>query len=146
MCALLNFKKENVKMTDDERILECQKEIKRLRQCVRQYEDELENIRKNIDSCVASDEIFSPQNYLMVVTGNCFMIDENDDIATIKNILKQTGNEKLKSFSLNEVYKAALENCRIVLVDCMVYDNNQNKFLHKLQWFEVNKTNMMGEI
>ena len=133
-------------MSDDERVLECQKEIRRLRQCVRQYEEELENIQSNIDSCVVSDEIFSPQNYLMVVTGKCFMIDGSDDIATIKSILKQTGNEKLKSFSLNEVFKAASENCRVVLVDCMIYDNNQNKFIHKLQWFEVEKTNMMGEI
>ena len=133
-------------MTDDERILECQKEIKRLRQCVRQYEAELENIQNNIDSCMASDEIFSPQNYLMAVTGKCFMIDGDDDIAAIKNILKQTDNEKLRNFSLNQVFKAAVENCRIVLVDCMIYDNSQNKFMHKLQWFEVNKTNMMGEI
>lgn len=133
-------------MSDDERVLVCQKEINRLRQCVRQYEEDLENIRLNIDSCVVSDEIFSPQNYLMVVTGKCFVIDGNDDIAAIKNILKQTGNENLKSFSLNEVYKAAIENCRMVLVGCMIYDNSQNKFMHKLQWFEVNKTNMMGEI
>lgn len=133
-------------MSDDERVLECQKEIKRLRRCVRQYEEELENIQNSIDGCVASDEIFSPQNYLMAVTGKCFMIDGDDDVATIKSILKQTGYEKLKSFSLNEVYRAALENCRVVLVDCMVYDNNQNKFTHKLQWFEVNKTNMIGKI
>lgn len=126
-------------MSDDERVLVCQKEIKQLRQCVRQYEEELENIQSNIDSCVVSDEIFSPQNYLMVVTGKCFMTHGRDDIATIKSILKQTGNEKLKSFSLNEVFKAASENCRVVLVDCMIYDNAQNKFIHKLQWFEVNK-------
>lgn len=36
MYALLNSKKESAKMSDDERVLECQKEIKRLRQCVRQ--------------------------------------------------------------------------------------------------------------
>lgn len=36
MYTLLNFQRENVKMSDDERVLECQKEIKRLRQCVRQ--------------------------------------------------------------------------------------------------------------
>lgn len=126
-------------MYDDERVLVCQNEIKRLRQCVRQYEEELENIQSNIDSCVVSDEIFSPQNYLMVVTGKCFIVNGSDDIAIIKSILKQTGNEKLKSFSLNEIFKAASGNCRVVLVDCMIYDDAQNKFIHKLQWFEVNK-------
>lgn len=36
MYALLNSKKESAKMSDDERVLECQKKIKRLRLCIRQ--------------------------------------------------------------------------------------------------------------
>ena len=60
-------------MNDEERIKEYQKEIRRLRACVREYEEQLENIRNGNCDFVVSEQIFSPQNYLMTVTGNVLL-------------------------------------------------------------------------
>ena len=125
-------------MNDEERIKECQKEIRRLRACVREYEEQLENIRNGNCDFVVSEQIFSPQNYLMTVTGKCFVVDGDNDILTIKNILKQEGHEKLKCFSLSELLQAVSEKCNVVLVDCMVCE--EKEFTHRLCWFEVKKT------
>ena len=131
-------------MNDEERIIECQKEIRRLRACVREYEEQLENIRNGKCDFVVSEQIFSPQNYLMTVTGKCFVVDGDNDILTIKNILKQEGYEKLKCFSLNELLQAVSEKCNVVLVDCMVCEGKE--FMHRLCWFEVEKTKMIGDM
>lgn len=131
-------------MNDEERIKECQKEIRRLRTCVREYEEQLENIRNGNCDFVVSEQIFSPQNYLMTVTGKCFVVDGDNDILTIKNILKQEGYEKLKCFSLNELLQAVSEKCNVVLVDCMVCE--EKEFTHRLCWFEVEKTKMIGDM
>lgn len=91
---------------------------------------------------VLSKDIYSPQNFLEVITGKCFIIDGEDDIDLIHSILIQEKYEDddcctVWDYPLDEIDEA-LENDRdVVLVDCMVVNPKTDRFEHLYRWFEV---------
>ena len=85
---------------------------------------------------VKSEQIFSPQNYLEAVTGNCYFCNADDDLGFIDNILAQEGFE-LWDYPLSEINHIVENNINVVLVDCMVTNPETDQFEHVYRWFEV---------
>jgi hypothetical protein len=85
---------------------------------------------------VKSEQIYSPQNYLMEVTDNCYIINGDDDVGLIERILYENGFD-LWSYPLSEVDHIVENNIDVVLVDCMVYNEETKEYDHEYRWFEV---------
>ena len=88
---------------------------------------------KNI---VKSKKLYSPQNYLELITGNTYFISGDNDILLIETILKQEGY-CLWNYSINEVEHLIESEIPVVLVDCMVYNEDKKDYEHEYRWFEV---------
>lgn len=84
---------------------------------------------------VKSKELYSPQTYIELITGACHIIDGDDDLASIKSVLKQYGRTA-KSYELDEIRKVLQDNADVVLVDCMKWDNSENEYKHHYYWLE----------
>ena len=89
---------------------------------------------KNI---VKSNKLYSPQNYLELITGNTYIIQGDNDIEFIEKILEQEGY-CLWNYSLNEVEHLIESEIPVVMVDCMIYKEEKNEYEHEIRWFEVN--------
>lgn len=86
---------------------------------------------------VKSNELFSPQNYLHSVTGLCYIINGDNDIAFIESVLSHKGYGNLWNYPLSEIDHIVENDINVVLVDCMMYDKEAQEFKHELRWFEV---------
>ena len=84
---------------------------------------------------VKSEKIYSPQQYLEVITGKCYIV-RDDDIATIEKILRHTGNN-LWNYPMSEIDHIVENNLDVVLVDCMYWNEDKHEFDHIFRWFEV---------
>lgn len=85
---------------------------------------------------VKSERIYSPQQYLMAVTGKCYIVRDDDDIETITGILADTG-WNLWNYPLSEIDHIVENNLDVVLVDCMYWNEDNHEFDHIVRWFEV---------
>lgn len=85
---------------------------------------------------VKSEQIYSPQNYLIEVTGDCYIIQGDDDVGLIERILYECGFE-LWSYPLSEIDHIVENELNVVLVDCMVYNEGTSEYEHEYRWFEV---------
>ena len=86
---------------------------------------------------VKSEKLFSPQSYLDSVTGKCYVVDGDDDIEFINDALCANGYDSLWDYPLSEIDVIVESGFDVVLVDCMVYDEDAKEFKHELRWFEV---------
>ena len=85
---------------------------------------------------VKSEQIYSPQNYLEGVTDNCYIIRGDDDVSLIERILCENGYE-LWNYPMSEIDHIVENNLNVVLVDCMVVNEETDQFEHQYRWFEV---------
>ena len=85
---------------------------------------------------VKSEQIYSPQSYLVAVTGDCYLIRGEDDVAFIHGVLAQEGLD-LWDYPLSEIDHIVENNLNVVLVDCMVVNEETDQFEHEYRWFEV---------
>lgn len=81
---------------------------------------------------VKSNELYSPQSYLELVTGNCYVIRDGD-VGEIDTILLKNGLS-LWSYPLCEVDHIVDNNLDVVLVQCASTDDPG---ILELRWFEV---------
>ena len=87
---------------------------------------------------VKSDKLYSPESYLEAVTGKYFIVRGDDDIAEIEAILDRYGyRDELWNYPLSEINHIAENDIGVVLVDCMVYNEDKKEFEHVYRWFEV---------
>ena len=86
---------------------------------------------------VKSEQIYSPQNYLMAVTGKCYMYDGENDIVFINNRLYENDLDYLWDYPMSEIEHIAQNDIDVVLVDCMVVNEETDQFEHQYRWFEV---------
>lgn len=87
---------------------------------------------------VKSERIYSPQNYLEAVTGNYYIIRDDNDITTIQKILAENGyRNKFWDYPLSEIDHIVENDLNVVLVDCMVWNREERVFQHEYRWFEV---------
>ena len=89
---------------------------------------------KNI---VKSKKLYSPQNYLELITGKTYIVQGDNDIELIEKILEQEGY-CLWNYSLNEVEHLIESEIPVVMVDCMIYKEEKKEYEHEIRWFEVN--------
>jgi hypothetical protein len=85
---------------------------------------------------VKSEQIYSPQNYLEAVLGKCFIIRGDNDIAEIEAILEDY-ERSFWNYPLSEIDHIVENELNVVLVDCMVYNEDKKEFEHAYRWFEV---------
>lgn len=85
---------------------------------------------------VKSEKIYSPQNYLEIVTGRCYIISGENDVEFIEKILEEEC-DSMWSYPLSEIDHIVEEGLDVVLVDCMVVNANTERFEHVYRWFEV---------
>ena len=85
---------------------------------------------------VKSEQIYSPQNYLEAVTGQCYVVRGDNDIDTIETILETYGYN-FWNYPLSEIDHIVENEINVVLVDCMVYNEEKKEFEHVYRWFEV---------
>lgn len=85
---------------------------------------------------VKSEQIYSPQNYLEAVTGECYIIRGDNDIKTIEAILDDHFYE-LWNYPLSEIDHIVENQLNVVLVDCMVWNKDAVEYKHEYRWFEV---------
>ena len=83
---------------------------------------------------IVSNELFSPQAYLECVTGQCYIIDGENDYLTILSILKQNNKNK-HIYRLKEIDK--ITEGEFVLVECMGYDQIEDNWYKELLWCEI---------
>ena len=86
---------------------------------------------------VKSEQLYSPQNYLCSVTGLCYIINGDDDVSFIEETLILNNMEEMHHYPLNDINVIVKDNLDVVLVDCMVYDEDIEEYVHRLEWFEV---------
>ena len=85
---------------------------------------------------VKSEKIYSPQEYLELITGKCYAVRGDNDVETIEKILEKLGY-CLWSYAFTEIEHIVEEKLNVVLVDCMVYNEKEKDFEHVYRWFEV---------
>ncbi len=85
---------------------------------------------------VKSEKIYSPQRYLELITGKCYMIDGENDVEFIERILEEE-YDSMWSYPLSEIDHIAEEGLDVVLVDCMIINEETDNFEHVYRWFEV---------
>ena len=85
---------------------------------------------------VKSEKIYSPQRYLVAVTDKCYIINGEDDIATIHEILAENGIE-MWDYPLSEIDHIVENKLNVVLVECLVMNEETDSFENEYRWFEV---------
>lgn len=85
---------------------------------------------------VKSEEIYSPENYVDAVTGYYYILRGDDDVESISKILDRLGYN-LWNYPLSEIDHIVENEIDVVLVDCMVYNEEKKEFKHVYRWFEV---------
>ena len=87
---------------------------------------------------VKSERLYSPQEYLDAVLGECYLFDSyvDDDIKELEEILKKE-DKALWNYPLTEIDHIVENGLDVVLVDCMVWSTTDREFKRTLRWFEV---------
>lgn len=84
---------------------------------------------------IKCDKLYSPQAYLYAVTEDCYCVDGDNDIETIADILSDYDLSSA-NYPLHDI-TAIADKIDVVLVDCMVYNEQKKQFEHQYRWFEV---------
>lgn len=84
---------------------------------------------------IKSTKLYSPQDFLEAVTEDCYCIDGDNDIETIVGILDDYDLGSA-NYPLADISTIA-DKIDVVLVDCMVYNEQKTQFEHQYRWFEV---------
>ena len=89
---------------------------------------------------VVTNKLYSPQEFVEILTGKYYIIDCDDDIENIHALLIHEGVESeenpLWDYPLNEIDHIVLNGINVVLVDVIVA-NDYDEFEHELRWFEI---------
>ena len=88
---------------------------------------------------VVSEKLYSPQNYLELMTGNYYPLSASDnDILFIEDILKtKFGKKKYNSYYLSDIELIIENNASVVLVECMIWHPKEEEYAKEYRWFEV---------
>ncbi len=85
---------------------------------------------------VVSNDLYSPQNYLELVTQHTYIVSGDNDVEFIEKLLEEE-DYCLWSHALTEIEYIVTEDLDVVLVDCMVYNDETEEYEHVYRWFEV---------
>lgn len=89
---------------------------------------------------VATNKLYSPSEFVEVLTGKYYIFDGDCDFDIIHELLRENGIESdenpLWDYPLNEIDHIVANNIPVVLVNGMAEDENGD-FKHELRWFEI---------
>lgn len=85
---------------------------------------------------VKSEKLYSPQSYLEAVTGDCYVVSGANDIETIQCVLDDHGFN-LWDYPMSEIDHIVENKLNVVLVACIVVNEETDEFEHIYRWFEV---------
>lgn len=91
--------------------------------------------KKGIDM-VKSDKLYTPQEYVEAITGNCYAFPQDDTIAEIEAALESNGCGGYWSYPLSEIGHIAEMDIDVVLVDVSGFDE-EGEWRNAVRWFEV---------
>lgn len=85
--------------------------------------------------------MYSPQSFLEAVTGNCFVINGDNDINAIHNTLIELGYEDdecntVWDYPLDEIDEIVEQGVDVALVECCYFDDN-GVLQKELRWFQI---------
>ena len=90
---------------------------------------------------VATNKVFSPQNFVEVLTDRCYVFDGENDIDMIHAILVENGIEGIEDdtlwdYPLNEIDEISRLELDVVLVEVCYFDEDFN-LQKEFRWFEI---------
>lgn len=86
---------------------------------------------------VVSQKMYTPLEYLKLVTGKNHILSGRDDVKSIRKILKDEGCGVLWCYPLDDIECIVHHSADVVLVDCLVWNHKTEQMEHKYCWFEV---------
>ena len=86
---------------------------------------------------VISNKIWTPQTFLEAVTGQCFIIEGEDDVGLISRLLEENDYGDLWDYPMNEIDHVVENNYHVVLVDCMVWNEDERQYEHEYRWWQI---------
>ena len=90
---------------------------------------------------VLTNKVFTPQAFLEAVTGNCYVVNGDNDINFIHEVLVKEGYEDDESntvwdYPLSEIDECFENGIDVVLVECCCFDDN-DELCKEYRWFQV---------
>lgn len=89
-------------------------------------------------SVIKSEKIFTPQEYLELVTGKTYIISSDNDVEAVELILEKEGYD-FWTYTFTEIEHVIDNEVPVVLVDYMIYNEDTKEFEHVLRWSEVDE-------
>ena len=86
---------------------------------------------------VVSNKLWTPQTFVEAITGHCYIFDGDDDVGHIAAILEESGFGDLWDYSMDEVDHIIEQRHHVVLVDCMVWSEDDGRYGHEYRWWQV---------
>ena len=86
---------------------------------------------------VVSKKLWTPQTFVEAITGNCYVIEGDDDVGLIGRLLEENGYDDLWDYPIDEIDHITEQGHSVVLVDCMVYLEDTGQYEHEYRWWQV---------
>ena len=86
---------------------------------------------------VVSNKLWTPQTFVEAITGHCYIFDGDDDVGHISCILEESGFGDLWDYSMDEVDHIIEQGHHVVLVDCVVWSEDDGRYGHEYRWWQV---------
>ena len=98
---------------------------------------------------VKSNKVYSPQNFVEALTGQCYIFDGHNVIEQIHSLLRKHGYEDdecetLWDYPLDEIEVIVDAKTPVVLVDVSGFDDN-DEWVVEYRWFEVHTDSCLDE-
>lgn len=86
---------------------------------------------------VISNKLYSPSEFVELITGEYYAFSGDNDSITIRQILDECGYKNVWDYMLNEIDHLCKSPHQVVLVDCMIWNPHDDKYHHAYRWFQV---------
>jgi hypothetical protein len=86
---------------------------------------------------VISRKLWSPQEFVEAFTGECYVIDGDNDSILIRNILAEHGYPNIWDYMLDEIDNIPENVHQVVLVDCLIWNEQDGQYHHSYRWFHI---------
>ena len=87
---------------------------------------------------VVANQIYSPQNYLEIVTGKCFFFHLSESIEVqVNRILCDEDLGSVRSYALSDLSSLVEDGTNVVLVDMSDFNDATSAWESNLMWYEI---------
>jgi hypothetical protein len=86
---------------------------------------------------VVSKKLWTPQTFVEAITGKCYIIEGDDDVGLIDRLLEENDHGDLWNYPIDEIDHIVENSIPVVLIDCMVYNEDKEQYEHEYRWWEI---------